>query len=88
MSTSIELSNEVYERLAKQAQTRGITIAETIEQVLAEAETNRRNAVIEQMRAAGLLLPKQPMPPGTPAAFKPIEVSGRPVSEILIEERR
>ena len=88
MNTTIDLPNEVYERLEKYAQARGKTIAETIEQVLAEVETSRRTAVIEQMRAEGLLLPKQPVSPGTRASFKPIEVSGKPVSEILIEERR
>jgi hypothetical protein len=88
MNTTIDLPNEVYERLEKQAQARGKTIVETIEQVLAEAETNRRAAVIEQMRAEGKILPKHPLPPDYQRHYKRIEVQGKPVSECLIEERR
>ena len=60
MNTTIDLPNAVYERLANHAQACGKTIVETIEQVLAEAEANRRAAVIEEMRAEGKILPKQP----------------------------
>lgn len=88
MNTTIDLPNEVYERLANHAQAGGKTIVETIEQVLAEAEANRRVTVIEQLRAEGKILPKQPAHVERSSSFKPIEVSGRPVSEILIEERR
>jgi hypothetical protein len=88
MSITIDLPNEIYERLQKQAQTRGKTIAETLEQVLAEVETSRRAAVIEQMRAEGKILPKQPLPPGYQREYKRIEVQGKPVSECIIEERR
>lgn len=88
MQITIDLSQTVYEQLLRQAQLQNCSPAEIAAQLLEEAEANRRAAVIEQMRAEGLLLPKQPAPAGTQAAFKPIEVRGRPTSEILIEERR
>lgn len=88
MNKTVEISDEAFAKLEQQALARGITIAETIEQVLAEVETNRRAAVIEQMRAEGVLLPKQPMPPGYQRDYKRIEVQGKPVSECIIEERR
>jgi predicted CopG family antitoxin len=88
MNITIDLSNEVYERLEKLAQLRGVTVSEAIAQLLEEVETAHRQAVFEQMRAEGILLPKKPARPGDRASFEPIEVRGRPVSEILIEERR
>lgn len=88
MTITIDLPDEVHQRLEKQAQLRGTTVADAIAQLLEEGERARRQAVFEQMRAEGMLLPKKPAQPGTRDSFKPIEVSGRPVSEILIEERR
>jgi hypothetical protein len=88
MQITIDLSNEVYEHLQRQAQAKSVSVAEIAAQLLEEAEANRRAAVFEQMRAEGILLPKKPVQPGDRASFKPIEVRGSPVSEILIEERR
>ena len=88
MNTTIDLPNRVYEQLAKQAQARGTTLAETVAQVLEEAEASQLDAFSEQLRAAGVLLPKQPLPPGYQRIYKRIEVQGKPVSECLIEERR
>ncbi len=88
MNTTIDLPYDVYAQLEKQALVRGATIAETVTQILAEAEASRRNAVIEQMRAEGRILPKKPLPPGYQRVYKRIEVHGKPVSECLIEERR
>ncbi|MGH9753281.1 MAG: ribbon-helix-helix domain-containing protein [Blastocatellia bacterium] len=88
MSITIDLPKEIYERLEKQAQARGTTVAEVIARLIEEVEAAHREAVFEQMRAEGILLPKKPAQPGGRASFEPIEVRGRPVSEILIEERR
>jgi hypothetical protein len=88
MSITIDLSNEVYERLEKLAQLRGVTVSEAIAQLLEEIETAHRRAVFEQMRAEGLLLPKKPLPPGQERRYRRIDVQGKPVSECLIEERR
>lgn len=88
MTITIDLPDEVHQRLEKQTQLRGTTVADAIAQLLEEGETARRQAVFEQMRAEGILLPKKPAQPGARDSFRPIEVSGRPTSEILIEERR
>ncbi len=88
MTITLDLSNEVYERLEKLAQSRGATVSEAIVQLLEEVETAHRQAVFEQMRAEGLLLPKKPLPAGQERIYKRIDVQGKPVSECLIEERR
>jgi predicted CopG family antitoxin len=88
MTITIDLPDEVYERLTRQAQLRGTTVSEAIAQLLEEVERARREAFFEEMHAKGILLPKKPAQPGARDSFRPIEVSGRPTSEILIEERR
>ncbi len=88
MITTIDLPNEVYQRLERQAQARGVTLVETVTQVLAEAEANRLDAALEQMRNEGVLLPKQSLPPDYLRVYRRIEMTGAPVSECLIEERR
>jgi predicted CopG family antitoxin len=88
MQITVDLSNEIYEQLARLAQSKGVSISEIAAQLLEEAEANRRAAVFEQMRAEGILLPKKPLPPGYERVYKRIDVQGKPVSECLIEERR
>jgi len=88
MSITIDLPDEVYQRLERQAQLRGTTVSEAIAQWLEEVETARQQAVFEQMRAEGLLLPKKPLPPEQKRIYRRIEVQGKPVSECIIEERR
>ena len=88
MNATIDVPNEVYERLQKQARLRGTTISEAISQLLEEVETTHREAVFEQMRAEGVLLPKKSLPPDHQRLYKRIEVQGKPVSECLIEARR
>ena len=88
MTTTIDLPKEVYERLEKHAHTRGATVTEAIAQFLAEAEADRVSVVVEQMRAEGVILPKQALPLDYQRVYQRIEVQGRPVSECLIEERR
>ncbi|MGH9838552.1 MAG: hypothetical protein ACREEM_07200 [Blastocatellia bacterium] len=88
MTQTIELPIEVYRRLEKQAQLRGVTVSEAIAQLLERVEINHRAAVFEQMRAEGLLLPKKALPNDEKRVYRRIAVQGKPVSECLIEERR
>jgi predicted transcriptional regulator len=88
MSITIDLPNEVYERLEKEAQARGITIAEAIAQALEEAEAARLSAFWERMEAEGLVAKRKPAPLASAEPFQPIEVKGKPLSEVIIEERR
>jgi hypothetical protein len=88
MTITIDLPDEVHQRLEKHAQLRGATVSETIAQLLEETEMARRQAVFEQMRAEGFFLPKTPLPPDYQRVYKRIDVQGKSVSECLIEERR
>jgi predicted CopG family antitoxin len=88
MTQTIELPIEVYEKLEKQAQAHGLTVADVIARLIEEVEAAHRQAVFEQMRAEGLLLPKKPLPPDQKRIYRRIDVQGKPVSECLIEERR
>ena len=87
MNKTVEVSDEVYAQLERQAKACGITLSEAIAQMLGEVETARRQAVFEQMRAEGLLLPKKSLPPDQERRYRRIDVQGKPVSECLIEER-
>jgi predicted transcriptional regulator len=88
MSITIDLPEEVYERLEKQAQARGTTIAEAVAQALEEAEAARINAFWERLEAKGLVAKRKPVPPADAEPFQPIQVQGKPLSEVIIEERR
>jgi predicted transcriptional regulator len=88
MSITIDLPNEIYERLEKQAQALGITIAEAVAQALEEAEAARISAFWERMEAKGLVAKRKPAPPAGAEPFQPIEAQGKPLSEVIIEDRR
>ena len=88
MSVTIDLPDEIYQRLERQAQARDLTVPEVIAQLVEEIETKRQDAFFEEMRAKGILLPQKPAPVGQTQPFKRIEVQGKPVSECIIEERR
>ncbi|MEP7339497.1 MAG: hypothetical protein ABI977_17295 [Acidobacteriota bacterium] len=88
MTITIDLPDELHQRLEKHAQLRGATVSEAITQLLEEVEANRRSAFFERLRAEGFFLPKDPLPPDYQRVYKRIDVQGKPVSECLVEERR
>lgn len=88
MSKTVEVSNEIYEQLERQAQTRGITVAEIVAQLLEEVDAARRQAAFAEMRAEGLFADPPASVPPAPIDFQPIHVQGKPLSEVIIEERR
>jgi predicted CopG family antitoxin len=88
MTQTIELPIEVYERLEKQAQANGLTVAEVIAQLVEEIEAAHLSAVVRQMQAEGLFAKPPAEPPPAPIDFQPIQVLGKPLSEVIIEERR
>jgi len=88
MSITIDLPNEVYERLEKQAQANGLTVAEVIARLIEEAEAAHLSAVVRQMQAEGLFAKPPAAPTNAPTDFQPIQVLGKPLSEVIIEERR
>lgn len=88
MQITVELSQETSEYLRRQAEFKGVSAAEVVEQLLKEDEANKRSALFERMRADGRILPKTPLPPDYQRVYKRIDVQGKPVSECIIEERR
>jgi Tfp pilus assembly protein FimV len=88
MSKTIELSDEVYAQLEQRASQRGLTLPQIIAALVHEDEHARITGAIERMRTKGvLLMPSSAIPPA-PTDFIPLEVRGKPLSEVIIEERR
>jgi hypothetical protein len=91
MSRTIEIPDEVYVQLEQQARMRGLTLPQTIAELVHADEKARMAMAIARLRTQGVLLPPsssvQPAPPA-PTDFEPIQVQGTPLSEVIIEERR
>jgi hypothetical protein len=88
MSKTIELPDEVYAQLEQRARKRGLTLPQIIAALVREDEHARITEAIERMRTKGvLLMPSSTIPPA-PTDFTPLEVQGKPPSEVIIEERR
>jgi hypothetical protein len=88
MGTTITLPDDLYARLEQQAATQGIAIEELIARLAREVEEARLDAAEKRMRAKGLLLPRRSRSPSPSAAFEPVPIQGKPLSETIIEERR
>jgi macrodomain Ter protein organizer (MatP/YcbG family) len=58
MSTTINLPDEVYARLEEQAKARGLTVSQTVAQLVEESQRARIVTAIERLRMKGL--PKAP----------------------------
>ena len=87
MSKTIDLPDEIYARLEQQAKARGLPVPQVIAQLEEEIAQARLGAAMERLRAKGILLaPAEPTQ--APGAFKPIPVQGKPLSEVILEERR
>jgi hypothetical protein len=88
MTITIDLPDEVHERLEKQAQLRGTTVSEAVARLIEEIEAAHLSAVVEQMQAEGLFADPPAAPPAMPPDFQPIRVQGPPLSETILAERR
>ncbi len=88
MSITIDLPEEVYERLEKQAQREGRTVPEVIARLIEEIEAAHLSAVVRQMQTEGLFAAPPAEPQPAPTDFQPIQALGKPLSEVIIEERR
>jgi hypothetical protein len=87
MSRTIAVSDDVFDRLERQANARGVTISQMLDELAARAEEQSMSSAVERLRANGLLL--DPIgSPDTGTAFDPVEVRGTPLSEVITEERR
>jgi len=86
MGKVLELSEETHQRLVELARQQRRTPEEVIQEFLLDYESERYWRVNRQMLAQGILA-------SLPTAqeeedFEPESMPGRPLSEIIIEERR
>lgn len=88
MSTTIELPDEIYAQLERQAKMSGLTISQAISQMVEEAEKIRVAMAVERMRAKGILQLQTEPSASVPPILTPLQVQGQPLSEAIIEERR
>ena len=88
MSTTIELPDEIYAQLERQAKMSGLTISQAISQMVEEAEKIRVAMAVERMRAKGILQSQTEPSASVPPILTPLQVQGQPLSEAIIEERR
>jgi hypothetical protein len=93
MDKVLELSAEVYHQLANLAQSQQRTLEEMLRLCLEAYEEAQYQRAHQQMIAEGVLvsLPAPPLLPGETEDeddFEPIEILGKPLSEIILEDRR
>jgi hypothetical protein len=88
MSRTIEIPDGVYVQLEQQARRRGLTLVETIAALVHADEKARMATAIARLRTQGVLLPLASAALPAPTDFAPIQVQGKPLSEVIIEERR
>ena len=88
MTITIDLPNEIHQRLEQQAQRQGHTVPEVIARLIAQVEAAHLSAVIEQLSAEGVFAAPTSLALNAPLDFTPIQVQGKPLSETIIEERR
>lgn len=86
MGKAVDIPEDVYVLLEEQGQQRGLTVSEMIAQLSKDAESARLSMAIERLLAQGVILPQQPALASR--KFSPVRVSGKPLSESIIEERR
>ena len=92
MGTVLELSEETYHQLADLAQRQQRTMEDMLRLCLAAYEEALYARAHQQMLADGVLV-SMPVPPLLPGEteeedFEPVELPGKPLSEIILEDRR
>ncbi len=93
MGKVLELSEETYHQLTDLAQHQQRTLEEMLRLCLEAYEEAQYQQAHQQMIAEGVLvsLPAPPLLPGETEDdddFEPVEIPGRPLSEIILEDRR
>jgi hypothetical protein len=92
MGTVLELSEETYHQLADLAQRQQQTVEDMLRLCLAAYEEALYERAHQQMLADGVLvsMPAPPLLPGETEEddVEPVEFPGKPLSEIILEERR
>ena len=93
MGTVLALSAETYHQLTDLAQRQQRPVEEMLRRCLAAYEEALYQRAHAQMVAEGILvsLPAPPLLPGETEEeddFEPVEIPGKPLSEIILEDRR
>jgi hypothetical protein len=88
MSRTIEIPDEVYTQLEQQARRRGLTLPQTIAELVHADEKARMAMANARLRTQGMLLPPSSSAQPAPTDVEPMQVQGTPLSEVIIEERR
>ena len=88
MSRTIEIPDEVYTQLEQQARMRGLTLPQTIAELVHADEQARMAMAIARLRTQGMLLPPSSSAQPAPTDVEPMQVQGKLLSEVIIEERR
>lgn len=88
MSKTIEIPDEIYQQLAQQARRRGVTLSQIIAALLQEEAHARLTMAITRLQRQGVLLTPSPVALPVAPDVAPIAVQGKPLSEVIIEERR
>jgi len=94
MGKVLEVPEETYQQLAELAQHRQRSLAEMVRLCLLAYEQYQYHLVHQQMVAEGLLEelpPLRPLEAADEAAdddFEPVVLPGKPLSEIILEDRR
>lgn len=93
MDKVLELSEEAYHQLADLAQSQQRTLEEMLRLCLEAYEEAQYQRAHQQMIAEGVLvsLPAPPLLPGETEDeddFEPVEIPGKLLSEIILEDRR
>lgn len=92
MSQVLELSHDIYQPFTALAEQQHRTPEERLRLCLIAYETAQYHRMYAQMAAEGLLvtLPTPPRLPGETEDdddFEPVEIAGKPLSEIILEDR-
>lgn len=85
MSKTINIDDDVYARLERQALDGGVTVAEVIDRLSLDTTNGGITLALERMREKGLLAAKDVL--SAQPEFKPVEFQGEPLSEMIIRER-
>ena len=93
MGKILELSEKTYHQLSDLAKHQQLTLEEMLRLCLDAYEEAQYQRVYQQMIAEGVLvsLPVPPLLPGEMEEdddFEPVEIPGKPLSEIILEDRR
>ena len=88
MSKTVGLRDELYEKLERQAKAQNVTVEQIIENLTQEVESAHLAAALARMKAEGVIVTFDSIDTPAPVNFQPITVQGKPVSEMIIEERR